>query len=98
MGDIVAFLNDRLADDAEEIAKHPDGEDDWPSYCLVATRESSYPCFPYLQIHKQRALAEVEAKRLQLGLHKECNESCYVVRILALPYASHSAYQEGWRL
>jgi len=44
-----------------------------------------------------RVLAEVEAKRLLLTLHKECDPSCYIVRVLALPYADLPGYQEAWR-
>lgn len=44
-----------------------------------------------------RVLREVEANRLLLDLHKECTAQCYVVRVLALPYAHLPGYQEEWR-
>lgn len=44
-----------------------------------------------------RVLAEVEAKRLMLDLHRECTGACYVVRVLALPYAGRDGYREEWR-
>lgn len=63
---LVEFLNARLNEDAEEIAKHPDGEDDWE---FIATGEHNYPCTPYLMIGKKRAIAEVEAKRRIMAEH-----------------------------
>lgn len=44
-----------------------------------------------------RVLAECEAKRLRLALHKGCDASCYVLRVEALPYADHAAWREEWR-
>lgn len=44
-----------------------------------------------------RVLAEVEAKRLLLDLHKGCTAHCYILRVLALPYADREGYQESWR-
>lgn len=51
----------------------------------------------YLILNKDRALLEVEAKRLQLDLHKGCSATCYVVRVLAFPYAGRPGYDERWR-
>lgn len=44
-----------------------------------------------------RVLAEVDAKRLLLDLHKQCEASCYILRVLALPYSDRPGYQEAWR-
>lgn len=66
MSELVDFLRARLDEDAMEIAKHPDGEDDWE---FMATGETNYPCSPYLMIGKKRALAEVEAKRRIIEAH-----------------------------
>lgn len=44
-----------------------------------------------------RELREVEAKRLLLDLHKHCPASCYVLRVLALPYEHRIDYREEWR-
>lgn len=43
-----------------------------------------------------RVLREVESKRLQLDLHKHCQDSCYVVRVLAVPYADCRGYRDEW--
>lgn len=97
MSELVEFLKARLDED-EQVAKATvmDGISFW-------TAQDSWlglaaPVVAHAQRHDPaRVLAEVEAKRLQLALHKECDASCYVVRVLALPYASHPDYREEWR-
>lgn len=109
MSELVDFLRARLDEDATEIAKHPDGEDDWE---FVATGETNYPCTPYLMIGKKRALAEVGAKRRLLDEYAEYEENDtdkryeyadgwanglgFAVRLLALPYSDHADYRADW--
>lgn len=106
MSELVDFLEARLKEDAEEIAKHPDGEDDWE---FMATGEMNYPCSPYLMIGKKRALAEVEAKqRILTEAEFTFTESEKrgedfgiglmetTLALLALPYSDHEDYRAEW--
>lgn len=112
MSELVEFLRARIAEDAAEIAKHPDGQDEWE---FMATGEANYPCTPYLMIGKKRALAEVAAKRRLIELYDECDRRCdnpgpadpahlttrrlalgEAVALLVLPNADHEDYRAEW--
>lgn len=69
MNEIEEFLLAMFGEDATEIAKHPDNEDDGYDWDLVATGETNYPCFEYLRIGKKRALAELDLKKQLLAEH-----------------------------
>ena len=71
--DLVQFLRDRLDEDQADADKHqPEGNE--PTWYLVATFEQNYPCSPYLQISKARALAEVDSKRRVLDLYNKLHD------------------------
>ena len=79
MNDLVEFLRERLDEDATEIARHPvDGsaltDPDWD---LTATCEVNYPCSPYIEIGKDRALAEIDAKRRIIARHRPIARAGY---------------------
>lgn len=73
-GDPLVWLREQLDEDEAEIAKHPDGEDDGAYWSITATGETGYPCNPYLRIGKDRALAEVAAKRAILDAYADALE------------------------
>lgn len=74
MTELIDWLRAQLDADTAEIAKHPDGEDEWMMTGFLATEEGNYPCSPYLRISKERALAEVDAKRRIVALHDSDHE------------------------
>jgi hypothetical protein len=45
---------------------------------------------------RPRPMREVVVKQLIFGLHRECDERCYIVRVLVLPYADHLDYRPEW--
>lgn len=85
-GDLVAWLQVQM-DRAERAAR-----------LVIASRhgalytpgDSADPAM--VEISGKRLLAEVDAKRLLLALHRDCGQSCYVLRVLALPDADQPGY------
>lgn len=45
-----------------------------------------------------RMLADLDAKFMLLGLHIYCPDHCYVLRVLAHPYAGDPEFRKLWRV
>lgn len=96
MDELVAFLKDRLQElEAESEVIHDRECDSCPSCCYLPG-----PCVCGVPV---RVLADVASKRQILnGPHSgggpdHHDEWAHTVRLLALPYQSHSLYQESWK-
>lgn len=94
--DIVGWLRDQLDEDERKAQAAADA-------FLHGDRIGLPGLHPSVRRHvytwtSARVLAEVKAKRLLLDLHRKCNASCYVVKVLALPYSDRPSYRAEWRV
>lgn len=89
MDELVTWLRARLDDD-ERVARAATYWGDLPLGHLASDLEAHL-------IHwmPPRVLAEVEAKRRILDAYED--ETGYLLRLLALPYADRPGYREEWR-
>ncbi|MFD8088581.1 DUF6221 family protein [Streptomyces malaysiensis] len=100
MDDLMEFLRARLDQDEREARRVPPNQSPAELRAMV-TRESGEP---FLVVASERVLREIDAKRRMIGrisshaavmgwdeVHGD------LLRLLALPYADHPDYREGWR-
>jgi hypothetical protein len=108
MDELVRWLLEQLDDD-ERVAQRVEPTQAPLDLRAMVTREGSDP---FLVIDSARALAEVDAKRRMIDVHRptmteqygepfpQCMTCgtwpCTTIRLLALPYADRVGYREAW--
>jgi hypothetical protein len=108
VNDLVEFLKDRLDEDEHFARRTHSGEWTFDTLGqLLVNQGQTISKIANLGVDNfgwhiarhdpARVLREVEAKRLLLQLHRECDAQCYILKVLALPYADHPSYNEAWR-
>lgn len=113
MDDLVQWLRAQLDED-ERIARACPGNGEWSAEDIaVYGPDLSVEVRAHMAEHDpRRVLAEVDAKRRIIDLHKGVNDycaecdlvrsnypyhPCTTLRLLALPYADRPGYREEWR-
>lgn len=87
MSDLAEFILARLAEDEQILSA-------LPSWALAGIESAAgYEIREYIE----RGLKDIAAKRRILAKHAIEHSDCATLKLLALPYASHSDYREKWR-
>lgn len=106
MTGLVEFLKARLDDDGERAQFVQREQGDRSRYEIEPWRLSWHDEYDLLCIEPSRALADVDGKRRIIEQYEASvrrngpylsKDLERILRLLALPYASHPEYDESWR-